>query len=158
MFGRLTAFSLALWLAGFGCLLGCEAAPAARAAAHAQPAHASARSESHAARQRESCSKMRGHGGGNDRRAKAGGDSDARTSIDAGAPTGGDPAHCPLGRQTRDLARKVFDADTPPPASALTPRPPAPEETSRAADAPTARVARVPDRGSTRLRCCVFLI
>lgn len=64
--------------------------------------------------------------------------------------------HCPLGgRHASDPARKVR-VDTTPAASAPATQSPAPE--SSYVTPPYAADVLVRDRGSTYLRCCVFLI
>jgi hypothetical protein len=147
---RLVALSLALWLAGVGCLLGCETdAAAAPAAVEQQPL----------APRADSCHAFAGHGCCH-KSAPAG----TATSLqmdDAGAsfqtetpqPTGHNV--CPLAGQTADAARKVrhVDADAPGVNAAL---PDAPDARTHARLA--ARHLRVPDRGGTHLRCCVLLI
>ena len=65
--------------------------------------------------------------------------------------------HCPLGgRHASDPARKVRVDTTPTAATTPAAQSPAPE----AGYAGPAYAARLParDRGSTHLRCCVFLI
>lgn len=156
MLRRLTALGLVAWLAGAGCLLGCAASMGATASAHAVPTPThSAQNESHSVKQSDSCAAMSGH----DCCAAVeedGGENDARTS--AGAATHGNRTamHCPLGgRQTSDPARKVR-VDTTPDASTPATQSPAPE--SSYVTPPYAARLLVRDRGSTYLRCCVFLI
>ena len=156
MLRRLTALGLVAWLAGVGCVLGCTASMGsmgANASAHAAPSQThSARNESHSAAQPDSCAAMGGHdccGGGEqkeERRASAGAQGrGSRTAM-----------HCPLGgRHTSDPARKVR-VDTTPTASTPALQSPAPE--SSYVTVPYAADVLVRDRGSTHLRCCVFLI
>lgn len=149
----LTALGLVAWLAGAGCLLGCAASIGATASARsANPSEThAARSESHVALQADSCAAMRGRG-------CCGSLEEQEADASAGADNRGSRSamHCPLGRRhPSDPARKVL-VDTSPAASTLSIRPAAPDAVyvSRA----YAADSLVRDRGSTYLRCCVFLI
>ena len=81
---------------------------------------------------------------------------DARSSVGAEGRGGGTAMRCPLGgRHASDPARKVR-VDTTPTAAAPAAQSPAPESTYVTPAYAARRLAR--DRGSTYLRCCVFLI
>lgn len=82
---------------------------------------------------------------------------DERSSAGVGRRGGRTAMHCPLGgRHTSDPARKVRVDTTPAAAATPATQSPAPESVYAA----PARAAGTPvrDRGSTYLRCCVFLI
>jgi hypothetical protein len=151
---RLTALGLVAWLAGAGCLLGCSAATAS---AHAVPpqTHA-AQNGSHSVEQSDSCDAMRGHdccGGVEEKEAEG---TEGRASAGAERYGSRTAMHCPLGgRNASDPARKVR-VDIKPTASAPATQSPAPE--SSYVTPPCAVAGLVRDRGSTYLRCCVFLI
>jgi hypothetical protein len=142
---RLAAVGLVAWLAGLGCLLGCEG-PAAIAAA-ARPT-----AESHAAAASESCAAMSsGRHCCRAAKARAGATSAGSTSRHDDSA-----AHCPVGRQTSDPARKVRANDDAP-AGAHAP-PQSHDSGPPSYHQPSAAGTRVHDRGGTHLRCCVFLI
>ena len=154
---RLTALGLAAWLAGVGCLLGCTASARTTASAHAAPSRThAAQTDSHSVERPDSCAAMRGHdccGGGGEKKSEG-----AAGRASAVAERHGSRAamHCPLGgRHTSDPARKVR-VDTTPTASAPATQSPAPAPSYVAP--PDAVAGLVRDRGSTYLRCCVFLI
>ena len=154
---RLAALGLVLWLAGAGCLLGCSALMGANASAHAAPSQThAAQAESHSAEPPDSCAAMRGHdccGGVEEKESE-----EAQGRSSAGAERHGSRTaiHCPLGgRQASDPARKVR-VDTTPNAAAPATQSPAPAPSYVTAAHPSGPLVR--DRGSTYLRCCVFLI
>ena len=135
---RLAALALVLWLAGVGCIIGCEMNAAA---AHKEEAQTASEGE-------ESCSVSAGH----DCCTEDGGD---------GATNVGLPQHttnvscCPPVGLSADPARKISTKDVPL-AVAGSGLPFAPDSRT-STPLPSYRL-RVPDRGSTHLRCCVFLI
>lgn len=144
---RLTAFAIVLWLAGAGCLLGCEmvasASPAVDAHAHA---HASA----------QSCTMH--SGGACCHKAK-------RPDVKRNTETAGTPAParsipdlscCPLANRAADPARKVRLSGA---ARVIENRglPRALDEAAPPAEFHALK-SQPRDRGSTHLRCCVFLI
>ena len=146
---RLAALGLVAWLAGAGCLLGCSAA---LPSAHAAPPQVHAdQPGSHSTVEPDSCAAMRGHDCCGRVEEK-----DEGTSAGVADHGGRAAMHCPLGgRHASDPARKVR-VDTTPTASAPAAQSPAPRS-SYVTPAPAADVL-VRDRGSTYLRCCVFLI
>ena len=134
---RLAASVLVLWLAGVGCIIGCEMNVAA--------AH---KDESLTASEGESCPTSSGHdcckeddgdGAGNVRLPKH------TTNVSC----------CPLAGVSADAARKISIKDVPlaVAGSGL----PVASDSRTSTPLPTYQL-RVPDRGSTHLRCCVFLI
>jgi hypothetical protein len=134
---RLTAAALIVWLAGVGCFFGCEMSVSASTA-----------DEHRAATRADSCPAFAGH----DCCHKA----NSAAAALRPAPPEETTTCCPLARQaTSDPARKVSASDAPVAAAG-----------SRLGFAPDTRTLtllashrpRVPDRGSTHLRCCVFLI
>ncbi|HEX8070100.1 MAG TPA: hypothetical protein VF546_09130 [Pyrinomonadaceae bacterium] len=143
---RSVALALALWLAGTGCLLGCERGAAAAHAAASQ----------HAAAHTDSCHAFAAHGCCH--RAAP----DATRVTPQAEETFQTESHgpasrtvCPLAGQTADAARKVRHAD----AAAVAVSAAAPHAPDAQALAPrAARRWRVPARGGTHLRCCVLLI
>lgn len=138
---RLLALGLVAWLAGLGCVLGCEAASGVASSP-------SSREESSG----ESCAAMSASGHGCCHRAKSRG---GATAAGVPAQRGETFMHCPLARQTSDPARKVRTNDAP--ATAAAP-PRSYESESRQFDEATTPRPRAHDRGGTYLRCCVFLI
>lgn len=136
----LVAFTLTLWLGGLGCAVGCE-----------MPAPDSHRIASKVPGAEQPCPV----GGGHDRHHQANADDGGvRRETSAKLPIG-ESSRCPLVGQTADLAGKVRPLD-------------APQVLAGSHALPALRVelypntisARLPvrDRGSTYLRCCVFLI
>ena len=159
---RLTALGLVAWLAGLGCVLGCSAATASAHHAVSPHAHAaqneshSAEQESHPAEQPDSCAAMSGHDCCAGGEAEEGKGEAGRSSVDAATHGGRTAMHCPLGgRQASDPARKVR-VDTTPTTATPVAQSPAPE--SSYVTPPYVADVLVRDRGSTHLRCCVFLI
>jgi hypothetical protein len=140
MIRRLVAFVFVLWLAGVGCFVGCEMNVAA----------AAPKDESQAAAQTESCPAFSGH----DCCKKTENAYDA-ASIGILPQHTTDASCCPLTGLSADPARKLSVADAPL-AVADQGLPFAPD-THTPISLPAYR-AQVPDRGSTHLRCCVFLI
>jgi hypothetical protein len=137
--GRLAALTLVLWLAGVGCVIGCEmnisAAPVVKSEASVIA--------------KESCPAFSGH-------------DCCRESEDNGTASAGTiPARkdgascCPLAGQTADPARKASFPDAPLAVTGngllFTPN----VKTSLTLPLKGPQIA---DRGSTYLRCCVFLI
>lgn len=138
---RLAASALVLWLAGVGCFLGCEMSVAASPA-----------DDSIEVTQADSCPSMSGH---DCCPTIESGDDDDGSTVRQTPRDGARINCCPLSGQSADPARKVSISDAP-----------FVEAGSRLTVAPkhqtpaqlTSRRTQVPDRGSTRLRCCVFLI
>ena len=136
---RLAAVALVLWLAGVGCLFGCEMDALAVPAGGSQ---AAAEAESCPAFSGRDCCHKAEQGGGD---ALAGQSSEGKGAVSC----------CPLSGQQVESARKANTTKALPA-----------EAGSRSFDAPgfdhsaqlTSYRAQVPDRGSTHLRCCVFLI
>ncbi|MFL6210155.1 MAG: hypothetical protein ACJ74W_14970 [Pyrinomonadaceae bacterium] len=135
---RLTTLALALWLAGFGCFLGCELNVSAAPAVESEVSSAA-----------ESC------------QAFSGEDCCHKTDASGGASFKATPAEqgvsscCPLTGQAADPARKVGGLNAPPEV-AQSWTPPA-QHVAQALTLPATN-PQLPDRGSTHLRCCVFLI
>jgi hypothetical protein len=136
---RLGALALALWLGGFGCLLGCE--PMASGATMTRAAHAQAADESHGAMNHSCCHRVKKVIG-----ATASVESDTKTDVGSS---------CPFSSPAVDSSRKVRVKST-----ASTPVRNALPEVARASLSfdPSFDRARPPDRGGTYLRCCVLLI
>ena len=135
---RLVASVLVLWLAGVGCIIGCEI--------KASAAH---KEEAQAASEGESCSMS---SGGHDCCQKEG----ANGTTNVGTPK--HAAHvscCPLAVVSADPARKVSTKDVP---VAVAGRGLLAVPDSRISTPLPSYRLRVPDRGGTHLRCCVFLI
>ena len=141
---RLAAAALVLWLAGVGCFFGCETGVASAAEGDKQESAARA----------DSCPAFAGHDCCH-KKAKArssdGGGTNARQTPTPLPRTGG----CPLRGQSADTARKLSVADARLAVAVVLPK-----FISHANTHPRlqAHRPRVPDRGSTHLRCCVFLI
>lgn len=151
---RLTALGLVAWLAGVGCVLGCSATTARHHAA--TPQTHEAQNDSHAVAQADSCDSMSKHDCCAGGEAEEGKGEVGRSSVNAATRGGRTAMHCPLGgRQASDPARKVR-VDTTPTTATPVAQSPAPE--SSYAAPPHADGVPARDRGSTYLRCCVFLI
>lgn len=147
---RVVAAALVLWLAGVGCFFGCEMGVVSAAAEEVDGQKAFEESDSCPAfAGGDCCHKAKAESGGDD--DDNGGGSNLRRA----------PARmprtdcCPLKAQTADPARKAgaTDASLAEAGTPLKFTPPA--HTPARLDA---HHLRVPDRGSTHLRCCVFLI
>lgn len=155
---RLTALALVLWLAGAGCLLGCEIADAATG--HEASTHSAATHETASA---ESCPM---HSGGDcchkAKRRNARRDGETKQALtqtrQTPAPSRNIPdvSCCPLANRVADTAKKVRVSDAP---RAVEYRglPQALDKAERPSEL-YALKPQVRDRSSTHLRCCVFLI
>ena len=137
--GRLVALTLALWLAGVGCVVGCEmnlpAAPLVESAAVVAAD--------------DSCAAFSGHDCC--RQAKENG-----AAVVGTIPARKDEASCcPLAGQTADPARKASYLDAP--LAIAGNGLPLTSNVRPSLTLPQTR-PQIPDRGSTYLRCCVFLI
>lgn len=137
---RLSALALALWLGGFGCLLGC--APVASGATMTHAAHAQAADESHGAMNHSCCHRTKKSAG-------------AAASVELGSQADVGQSSCPFSSPAINASSKVGGKLT-----ASTPVRNALPEVARTSSsfAPSIVHARPPDRGGTYLRCCVFLI
>lgn len=136
----LVAFTLTLWLGGLGCAVGCE-----------MPIPDLQRVSLVAPGVERPCPTGEGHR----RRHKADVEDEwARGETSATLPPG-ELSLCPLVGQSGDLARKVRLLDAPR-ASAASEHLPAPG-VEPYCDTIHVRLT-IRDRGSTYLRCCVFLI
>jgi hypothetical protein len=148
---RFACCALVLWLAGVGCIIGCEMQPVAAAAAHnaASPAASSENEESCSISSGKDCCKKKKNDQGD-----ASEESDGEVHI--GLPLNGmHLSCCPLAVVSADPARKVSNRDAPvAPAKSGSPF----SSGSRTLRPLPFHKLRVPDRGSTHLRCCVFLI
>lgn len=134
---RIGASVLVLWLAGVGCIIGCEMNAAAAPAGDVEIAV-----------EGESCDAASGH----DCCEKA----DKNAPAGVGHPdTGTGDSCCPLIEVAADAARKVSSNESP--LVAVGRRPPIAAYSPHSTSSFPFRL-RVPDRGSTHLRCCVFLI
>ncbi len=142
---RLTAAALVLWLGGVGCFFGCDMGVVSAAESDGQMTTAQA----------DSCPAFAGHDCCHKAKAESGDADDDGSNVrqtPGPTPTTG---HCPLKGQSADSARKVSVTDAPHAVAGntfkLTPH-------TNAHARLTPHRLRVPDRGSTHLRCCVFLI
>ena len=144
---RLAASVLVLWLAGVGCIIGCEMNVAA--------AHHNRESQT-ASEGEESCamSSSAGHDCCKKEEDDDAAVGDAATNV-RNPQTPASASCCPLAKVSADPARKISSKDVPL-AIAGSGLPVAPESRT-STTLPSSRL-RVPDRGSTYLRCCVFLI
>jgi len=136
---RLVALTLVLWLGGAGCVVGCEMMPRVFAS------DATSVSESSA-----SCPASSGPDCCHQQNSNR-----VVTSFGTAPQTPRAPACCPLAGQAAEAPHKIrFDAK---PLVVVVDRLLASSITAENAAWTTAQT-RVPDRGSTYLRCCVFLI
>lgn len=138
---RLAALALVLWLGGLGCLFGCEFSGSA--SAESSVSSQSALSCSMSAKS-HCCHSQPARG--------------AQEQTSAGLPpqSGGEMSGCPLAGQSAVVTSKPRVADVAVLALASERFLTAPRVETQ--DASFAARQRVPDRGSTYLRCCVFLI
>lgn len=136
---RCAALIFVLWLAGVGCFVGCEMNVAAA------PKH-----ESQTASQTESCPAFSGH----DCCQKTEESNDA-ASIAFPPKKTENISCCPLTALSADAARRVSTSDAPFAAVQSTSQ--VVPDTRISIQLPASRL-KVPDRGSTYLRYCVFLI
>ena len=136
---RLAALVFMLWLAGVGCFIGCEMNVAAA------PKH-----ESPTDSQAESCPAFSGHDC-----CKKSEDSNDAASMGILPKNTTNVSCCPLTGLSADPARKLNTLDAPLAVaqSGLSVAP----DIRISTQLPTYKL-QVPDRGSTHLRCCVFLI
>ncbi|MGH9903320.1 MAG: hypothetical protein ACRD68_16055 [Pyrinomonadaceae bacterium] len=137
---RLTALTLVLWLGGVACLIGCEIKVSAAVPQTPDAA--------------ESCPAFGGH----DCCPQSKGDRAERDAASVNTlPQGhNNPSCCPLYGLPSDPARKISSADAPLALDGGGPSLPAPD--AHKTSVRSAGTQRVPDRGGTYLRCCVFLI
>jgi hypothetical protein len=139
---RLAALVLVLWLAGVACIIGCEMNTAAATVTRAPGEAAQTATEG------ESCDTTAGHDCC--QKKKGGGTPSLRSSQ-----TGSHSSCCPLAALSADPARKLGTKNVP---LALAGKSLQSASARRIpAELPSYKL-RVPDRGSTHLRLCVFLI
>lgn len=138
---HLAVVALVLWLGGAGCLLGCEASVSA---ATGDESRASAEAA-------ESCPSSAGHDCCH--HAKDGGDAAPFGTV---MPSPGEMSCCPLAGHSTVAAGKPAISDAP--AAALGAHELLPAQRGGTRVASSEGGLRVPDRGGTYLRCCVFLI
>ena len=144
---RLLAVTLGLWLGGVGCLIGCETnASAAPAADTLVSSLVATESCSTSARSGHDCCHQKTLAG----RHESGKASSAGAVSHPSFPT-----CCPLAGQKANAARKSNLVDAAPTVHGF-----ATVTTHQiiTTQRPPSAARRVPDRGSTYLRCCVFLI
>lgn len=134
---RVASLVLVLWLAGVGCIIGCEMNAAA---AHTEETQTVSEGESCSATSAHDCCHKEGN--------------DAPTSV-ALPETGTDLSCCPLAAVSTESSRKISTKDIPVAVAGGQSTVPADSRTSTSLPS---HQLRVPDRGSTHLRCCVFLI
>lgn len=151
---------LGLWLAGAGCLMGCEGLVAAAATETRAGAtqhstqtptivasgHACASGKSHA------CCKK----GSNEAVARSETAGSATTNVTANSFPSGLMNGCPLALSRAAVVTKARSADQSASPSLIHSTLPA--ENSLEQKAPLSPPVRLPNRGQTYLRCCVFLI
>jgi hypothetical protein len=137
--GRLVALTLTLWLAGVGCVIGCEMNSPPPPVVESEAAVAA----------EDSCEAFSGH-------------DCCRKSKDNGAAFVGtiparkdDASCCPLAGQTADPARKASYLDAP---LAVAGNGPLLTPNVRTSLTLPLMMPQIADRGSTYLRCCAFLI
>jgi hypothetical protein len=164
MFGSLSStkllrvmisFSLVFWIAGFGCIFGCESQAMAGAEAHHGTAalRATSGTSCHKAAEHSCCSK-RAHSA-NKTPAKAGLSELLLTSARGIEMAGGMMRECPMGLNAKALGTKPRTDEA---ATAIAFEPiDLPLFNAVGATATTAP-SFLNNRGHTYLRCCVFLI
>jgi hypothetical protein len=156
------ALAVAFWMAGAGCLLGCENMVTAAATDLELPASSQlvvASGEACAAMHSHDCCAKRSHASSSKVAANAASvQSGAKTNdqLESVAQIPGTMIDCPLAvNATAALskARTDLSAVALLSSSALSPHSNSPEQTSA-----FVRPLRLPNRGHTYLQCCVFLI
>ena len=140
---RLAALALVLWLGGVGCLLGCELTPVVLASDESGTADQETLS-CPAAAKGDCCHSQ-----------PAQGDGERRIALTA-PRTASEMSCCPLAGQSAVVVGKPRLADAPALTFTSSSFLIAPRVGTR--DASFAARQRVPDRGSTYLKCCTFLI
>jgi len=147
-FRRVVALTLVLWLAGVGCFLGCEFSVSAAGNAV----------ETAAAGQAESCDAFAGHDCCRKSLPTPPVQSNqADVVFDALPPaSSGRLMCCPLSQPSADTARRFSLNDAP--LALVAPSSPSPALSVQYLLPEVLQTLRVPDRGSTYLRCCAFLI
>lgn len=141
---RLACLVLVLWLAGVGCIIGCEM----NTASAATTPTTAPREEAQTATEDESCDASAGH----DCCQKK--DGDSRRHLGS-SQNGTHSSCCPLAALSADPARQISAKDAPlSAAGSVLPV----AARSRLPTQVSSYRLRVPDRGSTHLRLCVFLI
>lgn len=140
---RLAALALVGWLGGLGCVLGCEFTPSVRASDESSAANQEARSCLTAAK-------------GNCCHSQQAKSNSKQLNARTAPQTVGEMSCCPIAGQSAVVISKPRRADAPVLAPTSITFPVAPRVERR--DASFAARQHVPDRGSTYLRCCVFLI
>lgn len=147
IFRRAVALTLVLWLAGVGCFLGCEFSVSAAGNAV----------ETAAAGPAESCDAFAGHDCCRKSLPTPPVQSNqADVVFDALPPApSGRLMCCPLAQPSADPPRRLNLNDAP---LALVAASPAPALSVQELLPEAPQKLRVPDRGSTYLRCCAFLI
>jgi hypothetical protein len=150
---------LCLWVAGGGCLLGCEGMAAANASS-VQEKHSGRHSEVKAAsgsacKSSSSHSCCTKHSGATKAAAKQTSKSAALLVSLGGSPSGM-MKECPLAVGRTALAAKMRDHEVA--AAPVLARSILPPESGLERTSPLSAPARLPNRGHTYLRCCVFLI
>jgi hypothetical protein len=153
------AVVLGLWVAGAGCLLGCEGMMTTAASERDGVAHhatgdlslvvsgeACASAKSH-----DCCAKQKQHAQPKTQTGKE----QAGTLIETG-PSSSDMSACPLAMSRTDVAAKISGGETSSAISVVNPN--LPNQNLLEQTAPLVRQVRLPNRGHTYLRCCSFLI
>jgi len=148
IFRRAVALTLVLWLAGVGCFLGCEFSVSAAGNAV----------ETAAAGQAESCDAFAGHDCcRNSLPTPAAQSNQADVVFDALPPaSSGRLMCCPLAQPATDPPRRLNLNDMP--LALVAPSSPSPALSVQYLLPEVPQTLRVPDRGSSYLRCCAFLI
>jgi hypothetical protein len=139
----LAALLLMFWMAGLGCVIGCEMSIAAGTPKEEEAAAAAAIAESADScpmASRDCCQKA---------------EEDGAESVETTPKHTGAPSCCPLTEQVADAARKVSNADVP---LAEAGSPLSLTSNSNPPSKLSFQKPPVMNKGSTHLRCCVFLI
>lgn len=164
--------ALSFWIAGAGCMLGCEsmvaaASPKASAESHSAGHHSKSNStivaSGHACASQEShhcCQKNGDDAGPKSSQSKTSKKSSqskpSNESLVASGGSSSSPMNCPFAMGRATVATKAQGGD-----NSLSPVPADSDlliHNSREQLSPLSPPLRLPNRGHTYLRCCVFLI
>ena len=161
--GRVVRFVLApalsFWLAGTGCMLGCESMTAAAATLKTNSSH-HLTSGSTIVASGHACSSNKSHDCcAKNRKEDSSAPSQSKHSNEALLTSGGSsssPINCPFAVSRTAVVAKAQGRDTN--ASAVVTDSNPGQQISLEQVAPLSPPLRLPNRGHTYLRCCVFLI
>ena len=150
---------LSLWVAGAGCMLGCEGMVAAAASMKASSGHHSRRTTTIVA-SGNACSSRKSHDccrkSSDEGRPKASQSKSANTALIESGRSSAGPMACPFALSKTAVVTKAHGGDES--ASPVFAGLSLSAQSSLEQTAPLSTPLRLPNRGHTYLRCCAFLI